>query len=347
MEYKGKNVWQEDAGAADAYRRQYVAGIKDYIKNRNLECKNKRKVFLNPEELVKNPEKFRDMYKEMLGINQFLENGMTSAEMIYVGKDDICRIYRLTVKVTDEIPFYAMLLIPHGIDKCPLAIVQHGGWGTPELCCDMNGKNNYNHMAQRVLERNIAVLAPQLMLWTTEEKETARAHPIEFSRNDIDKSLKRFGTTITALEIAGIIKCVDYVCGLPEIEDDNIAMIGLSYGGYFTLHTMAIDTRIRAGYTAGCFNDRDVYDWYDWCYFGSALRFQDAEVAALCAPRKLYIQIGKTDEVFDYHSSIPEIERVREYYQAYGNEENFRYSIWEGGHTISHDKEGYDFIFPV
>ena len=88
------------------------------------------------------------------------------------------------------------------------------------------------------------------------------------------------------------MKSLDYVCDMKEIDNEKIAMIGLSYGGYFAMHTMAADSRIKAGYCAGFFNDRDVYDWLDWTYHSSALKFQDAEVAALCAPRRLYAAGG-------------------------------------------------------
>ena len=143
------------------------------------------------------------------------------------------------------------------------------------------------------------------------------------------------------------MNALDYVCMLDVIDPERISMIGLSYGGYFTLHTTAADTRIKSAYTAGCFNDRDHYDWNDWCYKGSALMFQDAEVAALCAPRKLYIQVGMADQVFDYHTAIPEMERVRKYYQAYGKEENLKTNVWEGGHTVSGDDAGYDHIMSI
>jgi len=125
---------------------------------------------------------------------------------------------------------------------------------------------------------------------------------------------------------------------------DKISMLGLSYGGYFTLHTMAADTRIKAGYTAACFNDRNVYDWSDFSYPSCGIKFHDAEVAALCAPRKLYIQIGKTDEVFDYKTGVSEFERVIDYYKAFKSEDNIKFSLWEGGHTFSDDDDGFDFI---
>lgn len=358
MEYKGKQIWSESPESADEYRRNYVEGINHYILRQNEVCKRMRSSFMTPEKLVENPDYFRTIYRDMLGIDTYLKEQVPAAEIVYVGKDEICDIYRLQTFITAEIPFYAMLLIPHGIAKCPLVIAQHGGGGTPELCSDMCGKNNYNHMVQRVLERGAAVLAPQLLLWATEEIETMRAHKIPFDRNRSDRNLKRFGGSITGLEIAGIIRYIDLMNDqtikadphyrvLERIDGEHLAMIGLSYGGYFTLHTMAADTRIKAGFTSGCFNDRDVYEWSDWVYRDSALHFQDAEVAALCAPRKLYIQVGKVDEVFDWQSALLESERIRQYYEAHQCLENVQFSVWDGGHTVSPDEDGYDFLFSV
>ena len=348
MEYLGKQIWNEDPAAADDYRARYAEGIQEYIKKMNAECKNVRRNNMPPEEFVKNQEYYREKYKEMLGMQLFAKKASKPVEMTYVGSDEVCKIYRLTVYITDEIPFYSMLLLPHDVkEPMPLVIAQHGGGGTPELCSDMNGKNNYNHMVQRAMARGAAILAPQLLLWSMTEIATQRAHAIPHNRRQTDVDMKRFGGSITALEISGIMKSLDYVSNMKEIDAEKIAMIGLSYGGYFTLHTMAVDTRIKAGYCAGVFNDRDVYDWSDWSYKGSALQFQDAEVAALCAPRKLYVQVGMEDQVFDYNSAIPEAERIKDYFAAFGVAEHFKFNVWEGGHTVSDHDEGYELLFSV
>ena len=348
MEYLGKKIWDEDPSAADDYRARYAEGIQKYIQKMNMECKNIRRKTMPPEEMVKIQEFYREKYKEMLGMQLFAGKTTKPVEKTYVGSDEICEIYRLSVYITDEIPFYSMLLLPHneGIPM-PLVIAQHGGGGTPELCADMNGTNNYNHMVQRALKRGAAVLVPQLLLWSMTEIATQRAHNIPHNRTKTDVDMKRFGSSITALEISGIMKTLDYVVSLNGIDADKIAMIGLSYGGYFTLHTMAIDTRIKAGYCAGVFNDRDMYDWADWSYKSSAFLFKDAEVAALCAPRKLYIQVGKEDPVFNFQSAKSEADRVKDYFETFGASENFKFDLWEGGHTISHHDEGYEFIFSV
>lgn len=346
MEYLGKKIWQEDPSFSDNYRRNYVEGIDQYVARMNRECKQHRHNNMSPNALIANPEKYRTKYCELLGLDLFKEPSSKPSTLVYVGSDDVGKIYRLTVYITDEIPFYALLVLPHNVEEpMPLVVAQHGGDGTPELCCDMYGKNNYNHMVQRALARKAAVLAPQLMLWSTQEGETVRGHDVPRNRYKADNSLKRFGSSITALEISGIMKCLDYVCDMSCIDEKRVAMIGLSYGGYFTLHTMAADLRIKAGYCAGVFNDRDIYDWSDWSYKGAAFSFQDAEVAALCAPRKLYIQIGVKDEVFNYSGGCSEVERVYDYFTAYACPENFKFDVWNGGHTVSDHDEGYDFIF--
>lgn len=346
MEYQSKEVWKENPKTADVYRLQYVDGITEFIKKMNVKCGQMRNRYLSPEELVKNQEKYRRRYKEMLGLPLFLRKSSASVQVKYVGKDEICCIYRLTVPIVDEIPFYSMLLIPHNAKKsAPIIIALHGGGGTPELCSDMNGRNNYNHMVQRILGRGAVALVPQLLLWATIEGTTFRAHEIAYDREKIDVDLKRFGSSITALEISGIMESLDYVCAMEETDSDKVAMMGLSYGGYFTLYTMAADPRIKAGYCAGSFNNRDIYNRADWCYKFSGQTFQDAEVAALCAPRKLFVQVGKGDRVFDYHGAVQEAERVRPYYAAFKMDENFQLSVWNGGHTISDDDSGYEFLF--
>lgn len=346
MEYLGKQIWEDTPTAGDMHRENYVQGIKAYIQRMNQTCKQTRREWMPPEKLAEDLEAYRQKYREMLGLSLFAEANTKAPQQLFVGEDQVSKIYRLTVWITEEIPFYALLMIPHEVQTpVPLIIAQHGGGGTPELCSDFLGNNNYNHMVQRVLSRGAAVLAPQIAVWSKEESETMRAHPVAYDRLKMDVAMKRFGGSLTALEISGILKAVDYVSALPQINEEKIGMVGSSYGGYFTLNTMAADTRIKAGYCVAVFNDRDVYPLTGWCYNSSAKMFQDAEVAALCAPRKLFVQIGKEDEVFRYESALPEVERVYDYFKAFGKPENFAFSLWEGGHTLSDSDCGFDFLF--
>lgn len=290
-------------------------------------------------------ESNRNVLRALIGIDLFDGTSPLPPQITVAGETDLATVYRMNVYITDDIPFYALLHLPKAAKApLPLIVAQHGGGGTPELCSDLYGKNNYNGMVRRCLQRGAAVLAPQLLLWSNQETETMRCHPIPFDRTKTDSQLRRFGSSITGLEICGIRRCLDYVCGREDIDENRIGMVGLSYGGYFTLHTMALDQRIKAGYSAGAFNSRDAHCLCDWCYPGAAYLMQDAEVAALCAPRKLYLQVGVEDNVFNYRTAIAEAEQAKAYYRQLDAENNIRFDVWPGGHTLSDHDEGFDFL---
>ena len=328
-------------------RRNYKEGIDAFIKRLEGEGNKRRESLFSASDFAENIEKYRNLYIRTLGIDKIDSKDLPTPTLIEAGECEDAKIFRAEVYITKEIPMYGLLFIPHGIlGKAPLVIVQHGGYGTPELCSDLHGKNNYNRIVRRTLERGAVVFAPQLLIWNCKEAlPTAPTHDVEFDRAFVDNALKRFGMSITALEIKGIMNAVDYLTTLPFIDADKIGMTGCSYGGYFTLHTMAADTRIKAGFSNACFNDRNVYPWSDWSYNNSANTFHDAELAALCAPRRLYVAVGKSDTVFDYKTAIPEAVRAKKYFDALGCSENFVFYLWDGGHTVPDDDEGFDFLF--
>lgn len=336
-----KNIVTE----GDIHRLNYKNGIDAYIDRLNRESNDKRTTFMDPENFKENIEQYRQKYIDMLGINNIDQENLPEPSLTQIAKDDDAVIYRVNVYITKEIPMYGLLFVPESVKKAPLVIAQHGGGGTPELCSDMNGKNKYNHIVRRLLKKGVIVFAPQLLLWNCHEAlETQPLHPIKHDRRNSDAHLKRFGISITALEIKGIMNSITFLSGLEFVDENRIAMTGLSYGGYFTLYTMAADVRIKAGFSNACFNDRNKYPWSDWCYNNSANTFHDAEVAALCAPRKLYVAVGDEDPVFSYETAVPEAKRAEKYFEALSCPENFIFNVWNGGHTISSTDEGFDFM---
>lgn len=344
MEFKGYKIFEEEPAAGNSYRQGYADGLSRFISHSNAAAKDRRREFMPPKELVQNNAKWREKFIEMLGIESIPDGNTPPPLITPVGEDELSKIYRLTVYITPEIPFYGMLLMPHGAKDVPLVVCQHGGSGTPELLCGFNGNNSYGFAAQKLLKMGAAVLAPQLLLWSLKETETARDYKVQYNRNEVDTNLRRFGITLTGLEIKSIMKLIDFCCERAEICPHKIGMAGLSYGGYYTLYTMAVDKRIKVGLAAGIFNDRDCYPWSDTTYWMSGNTFQDAEVAALCAPRPLYVAVGKADNVFDYKTALPELSRVPEYFAAYGKPENFKFRVWEGGHRFPETEDGFNFL---
>lgn len=328
------------------HRERYKDGFARLVDRLNQEGSTARDAFMPVAGFARSIERHRLAYHKMLGLDRLTTEALPAPQLRAVGETAEAAIHRLTVFVTPELPMQALLFVPHGARKVPLVVAQHGGGGTPELCSDLHGKNNYNHMVERLLRRGAAVLAPQLLLWNfREETDTQRLHDIPYNRHRTDVELKRFGLSVTAVEIRGIMNAITYAQGLSFVDGDKIGMTGISYGGYYTLYTAAADPRIKSAYAMACFNDRNVYSWPDMCYGGSGNTFQDAEVAALCAPRALFVSLGKEDPVFDYRFATSEAERTKKYFAAMGCPDRFVFDLWEGGHTMRDDDLGLDFMF--
>jgi len=172
------------------------------------------------------------------------------------------------------------------------------------------------------------VFAPQALIWPIDDKN------VPFDRNRTDARLKRVGSSIAAIELYGMMRILDYF----ENEDyvSNFGMVGLSYGGFYTLLLMAIDDRIQSAISCSFFNDRDKYVQQDWTWNKSAQMFSDAEIACLAYPRRLCIEVGTSDYLFSYEYAKKEIARLKELNKA-SDTEWLDMIIFAGDHEFCKD----------
>ena len=255
----------------------------------------------------------------------------------FVAEDELGRLFRVWIQTLPEMETYGLLFVPHSGGPFPLVISQHGGGGTPELCSNLFQPANYNDMSRRVLRRHCVVFAPQLPMWREEF-----GPPVE--RDRLDRQLKQLGGSMAALDIHQIRRSLDALSGREEIDASRIGMMGLSWGGFYTLVTAAIDTRIQVALSSCFFNDRYKYDLAPATWFDAANSFLDAELACLVCPRSLYIEVGRRDDLFTVETARPEAEKVRAVYEALGIESRFRYHEHEGGHEFDQDDAGIEFL---
>ena len=346
--FNGKRFLEEDPHNGDRHRKEYLQSILNLIDKKYEESYEERASFMPAESFAEKQDVYRTEYLKMIGspVKEY-PTDIPSAKKELVAEDDFGTFYRMQIEVLPDFWFYGILTVPHNTVKAPLVIAQHGGWGIPELCSDMAGENNYDNFTKLALEEGMVVFAPQLLLWCfdTETGEKRVAIDATFDRNEIDRKLKHLGFSITGLEVFCIRRCIDYFSSHDFIDEEKIGMMGLSYGGYFSMHTAAADTRIISAYNAGSFNNRDSECFNDWSYYNASNLFYDAEVAALCAPRRLRIDVGIQDPVFNYKTSEPEAQRVYKYYDAYGAKNNFVYDLWDGGHRFDENLEGFEYFF--
>lgn len=296
--------YTEEINATAVYKKQYVDGINYVIEKRQKELEAKRNEYFK--DIFENPEKYRNDFKKMLGwpLIDYKPDKLPDVTSQMLSIEDGYTIYRMQFEILDGLKMTGLFFKADGEDKKPLVIAQHGGQGTPERISDVYGNTaNYNDMLHRVRKFGVHVFAPQLLLWADDYK-------VEYDRKSIDARLKRVGSSITAVEIFGITRILDYF--EKEAYVSTFGMVGLSYGGFYTLYTTAVDTRIKSAISCSFFNKRDAYPWSDWTWFGSAKKFDDTEIACLTYPRSLCIQIGDNDELFDYKYGIESFEKLKE-----------------------------------
>ena len=325
----------EGRNDAKSTREAYASGIKDWIAKGYQQLEATRTTYISG--ITKDPEKYRDAFKDMLGFPLNCSRSRecrTTLSKTLLFEDDEKVIYRVTITMLDDIPFTGLLFLHKDSEQHPFIISQHGGDGTPELVAGFfNDKTyNYNNMTERIFRLGANVFAPQLLMWSNEYETDG------FRRNDrdlIDAQVKQLGGSITALEVFCIIKSLDTFCEAAIADENHLGMIGLSYGGLFTLFTAAADPRIKAALSCAYYNKRDVHRMIDWTWRNSASTFFDAEIAMLVYPRCLCIAVADQDNLLPAKSAEAELQRLEQLSQnIYGDTNWFHGCIFSGVHEF-------------
>ena len=284
-------IFREEKEASKTYKQNYLDGIKALLSVRQKAAEQVRAEYIK--DVFKNAEKYRNDFKEMLGfpLVDFVYDGAPNLRSTKLADEENYEIFRMEIEILDGLFMSGLFFKMKGEEKKPLVLVSHGGLGTPELISGIYGDtSNYNDILPRVIKYGVHAFAPQLLLWHED-------YEVPFDRKELDANLKRVGSSITAIEVFGFTRILDYFEDKPYVK--NFGMVGLSYGGFYTLFTTAVDTRIKSAISCSFFNDRDMVGWSDWVWQNSAYKFNDAEVATLCYPRRLCIQMGDKDQLFD------------------------------------------------
>ena len=291
-------LYKENSDITKKYKEEYVNGFERIIRKREQQAETVR----SSHDVFENQEKYRRELCEMLGypLIGIINEAETTVSMEKLSDEDDFSVYRMHFTILDAITLTGLFFKQNGNERKPLAIVQHGGDGTPELMSGFyENTANYNDMTERILKFGVHAFAPQLLLWDN----------VLCDRRAIDARLKRVGSSVAAVEIYAIRKILDYFETKEYVK--NFGMAGLSYGGFYTLFTAAVETRIKAAVSCSFFNTRDMCFASDWTWQNSAEKFDDAEIACLVYPRNLCIEVGKHDELFNCKGAELSFEKLK------------------------------------
>ena len=319
--------YREPQETAKPYKEAYLAGLNRLIDKKQAEAAGARRAYAA--DIFKDPERYRNDLRRMLGwpLTEPHPAELPSVKTEKLSEEDGYTVYRLQIEILSGVQMAGLFFRMDGDEPKPLVLVQHGKLGTPERISGVYGStSNYNDMLSRIIAHGVHAFAPQLCLWSD-------SYEVPYDRTEMDARLKRVGSSIAAVEIYGLIRILDYFEAQSYVS--CLGMAGMSYGGFYTLMTTALDTRLRAAICCSYFNKRDAVPWADWVWFNSARKFDDAQLACLVYPRKLYIQMGSRDELFDYRNTVASFEEAK----ALSRDEWMQLHIYDGNHEFCKDDE--------
>lgn len=321
--------YTENFDASARFKQEYFDSLNELIADRQHQAECERRAYAA--EILSDPERCRREFREMLGWPLTEPKPKDPPTVTYCEKlteENGVTVFRMQFQIIGNLKMTGLFFRQNGDDAKPLVISQHGGDGTPEVVSGFyESTYNYNEMTERVLALGVHVFAPQLLLWRTE------SYGVEYNRKAIDTQLKSLGSSIAALEIYGITRILDYFETQPYVS--TFGMVGLSYGGFYTLYTTAAEPRILSAVSCGYFNCREYYPVPDWSWLRDAYRFDHAEVACLVHPRRICLQIATEDYIFDVKGGIEAFERLKE---IVGDTADWvELEVFSGTHEFSHN----------
>jgi dienelactone hydrolase len=185
------------------------------------------------------------------------------------------------------------------------------------------GGSNYHDQIRGAVREGYIVWAPLFVMYPYRDRDTGTPIPAEV-RADLDLKLRNAGTSLMALESMKVIRSLDAVLARPEVDPSRVAMIGLSFGGYYSLYIAALDPRIHVVVASGCFREAPLVR--ESIMAGRPVDLTSPQQVALIAPRPWQIQTGVKDPAAPIESVRRTLAEARVYHPT------LDYQEFDGGH---------------
>jgi len=120
---------------------------------------------------------------------------------------------------------------PRKVSHAPLAILLHGMGDRSVILCRL--------LARSLVKKGIACFILYLVFHSSRMPEVIRNRLPALTFNEWFESYR--------ISVIDVRQVIDWASGRAEINKEQIALFGLSFGGFISAITMGVDKRIRAG----------------------------------------------------------------------------------------------------
>jgi len=148
------------------------------------------------------------------------------------------------------------------------------------------------------------------------------------------------GRTLMGERLWDLMRCVDYLESLPEVDPNRIGCAGLSLGGEMAMWLAAMDERVKTTVSAGFLTIMDQMEQNHcmcWKFDGLRELVDFADIYSLIAPRRLQCQNGLKEPPTQFIVPLAEkaMKEIRLIYEDLGRAENVDLEVHDGAHEIA------------
>lgn len=202
-----------------------------------------------------------------------------------------------------------------GHGRCPAVVCIHGHGGNRHIVYDPT--NVYKGFAAALATDGFVTIST------------------EVGRHEVYEK----GRTLMGERLWDLMRCVDYLRTMPEVDPSRIGCAGLSLGGEMAMWLGAMDERMRATVSSGFLTVMDQMEQNHcrcWKFPGLRERVDYADIYALTAPRALQCQNGRKEPPTGFTPDIARraMKDVEVAYKDLGHPERVELDIHDGAHEI-------------
>jgi dienelactone hydrolase len=240
----------------------------------------------------------------------------------------------------------ALLLVPdERRAPGPAVLAVHGHGHTNESICGLDGgrpevrdaiARDHADYGHRLASLGYVVLAPDLRCFG----ERADWQPDDRYHCDLNLvHAYAAGENPMAQNVWDLRRCLDVLAGHPLVDPTRLGMAGWSYGGTLTTFVAAVDQRVAVAVVSCAFSSFRSMHRVPWNLCGSQVlpgmlgKLEHRDLAALTAPRPLFVSSGRDDILFPADVATKEIEMTRRVYAALDVDDGrLAHVVFDGDH---------------
>lgn len=224
--------------------------------------------------------------------------------------------WEIEIQSTPRRRIPAVVTMPReGTPPFPAVVCVHGHGGTRHSVYDTG--SIYKGFAAELARRGTVTIAADV------------------GRHDV----REVGRTLMGERLWDLIRCVDHLAGMKEVDAKRIGCAGLSLGGEMAMWLGAMDPRVAATVSAGFLTTMDQMEQNHclcWKVAGLRALVDYADIYSLIAPRFLQCQNGLKEGPRDFYVPLAReaLKEIQPIFADFGHPERVTLDIHEGGHEI-------------